>query len=111
MTQKLSEERLLKLKAGREKFLAQKNGLICKFTDSLAIYSDENCYIVRNGRRETYVPSLEIALSDVQDILAKNNILAAEQKQLADVVKAVLDARDLIRNQVAKKLSDNLKAS
>ena len=111
MTQKLSEAHLRKLKEGREKFLAQKNGLICKFTDSLAIFADENNFIVKNGTRESYMPSLEIALSDVQEILVRDNILAAEQKQLADVVKAVLDARDLIRNQVAKKLSDNLKAS
>jgi len=102
MGNKLSDTHKRKLVEGRKKFMASRNGLICEVANGLSILADADNYIVRHGKRDFYLPSLETALADAQSILEKRNLLQAKQKELSGVVQAILDARSTIQEIMAR---------
>ena len=102
MKKKLSNEHKLKLMEGRKKFMASRVGLVCKIAEGLSIFADEDNYIVRHDKRDSYFPSLEIALADAQEVLEKRGILETRQKDLAAVTKAVIDARNILLDKLSE---------
>jgi len=100
MTRILTSEHKRKLVEGRKKFMASRVGLVCKIADGLFILADEDNYIVRHGKRDAYLPSLEMALGEAQQVLEKQNLLTSKQKELSLIIKSVMLARQALYSRL-----------
>lgn len=85
-----------KLKKGRQKYLENNYGLVCKIDDDIEIWADKYQYILKAGGNEnnnSYFSSFDHIFDELLFTKEKELMLASKNKNMLSVKQSIDDAK------------------
>ena len=82
-------------------------GLVVKIDDDVSIFADKNQYIVKYGKHNHYLDSLESCFNDIFEERVKVKLIENQKKDMEEIIKIIEDTRKWLKslfNKIEKPL-------